>query len=128
MPITLADRDVIRRVRFSPYHKGMGPTFALTVWDTHDRDWRGQTKLGYRLTERHRGHGRSIFEGDDFTGSPMDADDSDAPMAALMGFLALRPGDTDAEYFDRYTPEQLAFADAHAEALAAEVRARFGED
>jgi hypothetical protein len=47
---------------------------------------------------------------------------------ALMGFLTLRPGDTDDEYFDRYTPDQLAFADEHGEFLGLEVEMRFGDD
>lgn len=38
-------------------------------------------------------------------------------MGALLGFLALRPGDTDAEYFERYTPEQLDFAAEHGDEL-----------
>jgi hypothetical protein len=50
-----------------------------------------------------------IFEGEDFAGSPMDADDSDETVAALLTFLTLRRGDTDAEYFESYTPEQLAW-------------------
>lgn len=27
-------REILRRVRFSPYRKGMGPTFSLTTWNT----------------------------------------------------------------------------------------------
>ncbi len=42
-----------------------------------------------------------------------------------MGFLTLRPGDTDPDYFEDYTPEQHAYCDAHAEALSCEVSARF---
>lgn len=117
-------RDVIRRVRLTPYRPGMGPRFNLTVWDTGRRDWRGQSKLGYEL----RSAGRTLFTGEDFAGSPIHADDSDATIAALLGFLTLQPGDTDREYFAAYTPEQFAYCEAHAEALAAEVYARFGED
>ena len=45
-----------------------------------------------------------------------------------MGFLTLRPGDTDPEYFENYTQEQKEFADQHAEALAVAVMDRFGEE
>lgn len=133
-------KDIIRRVRFTPYALGLGPTFNLTVWDTHRTDNRGQSVLGYRLIMRDArlpGHtGRAtpnneaaclLFEGEDFAGSPCHADDSDATVRALMGFLTLRPGDTDAEYFERYTPAQLDYCSAHAEALDCEVTARFGE-
>jgi hypothetical protein len=69
-----------------------------------------------------------IFEGEDFAGSPMDGDDSDATMQALMGFLTLRPGDTDAEFFASDTEVQRDYRDHHAEALAMVVMDRFGED
>ncbi len=45
-----------------------------------------------------------------------------------MGFLTLRPGDTDQEYFDGYTDNQLQYADEHAETLSCEVCSRFGEN
>jgi hypothetical protein len=35
--------------------------------------------------------------------------DNENVIEAIMGFVTLRPGDTDAEHFDNYTPEQLAF-------------------
>lgn len=135
-------RDILRRVRFQPYRKGHGPTFALTLWATPRTDSRGQTILGYRLTQSgperaweipHKA-GRAtlrrvtLFSGEDFAGSPLHADDSDATVAAIMGFLTLRPGDTDADYFTDYTDAQRAYCAEHAEALASEVYSRFGEN
>lgn len=115
--------EKIRRVTLAPYGR-KGPTFTLTLWDTGRRDGRGQSYLAYRLTS----HGRPIFEGEDFSGSPMHTDDSDATVRSLLTFLTLRPGDTDADYFSEYTPQQIAFRDEHAEYLAWEVTQRFGED
>ena len=115
--------DIVRRVRLSPYRKGAGPTFTLTLSATNRTDWRGQTILAYRLSEGRR----IIFEGDDFTGSPLDTDDSDETIAALMTFLTLRPGDTDAEYFSSYTDAQREFASEHAEILSWYCATRFEE-
>ena len=42
-----------------------------------------------------------------------------------MGFLTLRKGDTDAEYFENYSQEQTEFSEAHAESLGCEVYNRF---
>lgn len=56
------------------------------------------------------------------------ATNSDAAVRNVMGWLTLRPGDTDSEYFAAYTPEQLAFCESHAETLSCEVMYRFGED
>lgn len=119
--------DKLRRVTLRPYRTGHGPYFVLNMWATGGRDWRGQTTIAYRLAQHDRVGRRVLFEAADFHGSPMDADDSDATVAALLGFLTLRPGDTDREYFDDYTEEQRAFADTHAEALGCYADWRFGE-
>lgn len=129
-------RDILRRCRFSPYRKGMGPTFGLTTWDTGRMQCAVGSSLthytlGYRLTMREPGpKGKSVclFEGEDH-GCPMHtAIDSDGAVRSIMSFLTLRPGDTDDDYFASYTPEQLAYAAGHAEALNMTVIDRFGED
>ena len=129
-------KDVIRTCRFTPYRKGMGPVFRLRVWDTCKTDHLGKCILGYRLSIGAK-HDQNVlgnpavwtvlFEGEDFGCSPLHAIDSDETMAGIMGFLTLRHGDTDREYFDGYTPEQLDFCSQHAEVLASEVSRRFGE-
>ena len=88
--------------------------FQLELFDTRGRDWRGQTRLAYTF----RDHCKVIFEGEDFAGSPLHADDSNETVAALLSFLSLRPGDTDREYFNDYTPEQLDWARQHGEELS----------
>jgi hypothetical protein len=119
--------DIIRRVRFTPYRKGMGPTFYLVMWDTH-RMKGNKCRLGYRLTMKEGGRKSVLlFGGEDYGCSPMHAIDSDAAVRSLMGFLTLRPGDTDREYFEDYTQEQLDYCSQHAETLGAEVYSRFGE-
>ena len=117
--------DYLRRVIFTPYRKGCGPSFTLTPHDAGYDHGRRRDMLRYVL--RQSGKRNPIFDGSDFGCSPMHAIDSDDTVAALMTFLTLRPGDTDAEYFDNYTSAQLEFADMHAESLDAEVRARFGD-
>lgn len=128
----MTQRDILRTVRFRPYRKGAGPVFKLVVWDTFGTI-HGKSRLGYRLVmqdyfpDGRRMHPWTIFEGEDFGCSPMHAIDSDETIKAIMGFLTLRPGDTDPDYFADYTPEQLDYCAQHAEALACEVMARFGE-
>jgi hypothetical protein len=87
----------------------------------------GKCQLGYRLNEVNDSRRRTLFEGEDFCCSPLHAIDSDETVGALLGFLTLRPGDTDAEYFADYTPQQLEFCAQHAETLAWEAEVRFGE-
>jgi hypothetical protein len=116
-------KDILRRMRFSPWMKGKGPTYALTMWDTHRRDNRGKTVIGYEL----KMDSKTLFKGEDFAGSPMHADDADDTAHSLMAFLTLRPGDTDREYFDSYTPAQLEWAESsQPEYLMAHVSDRLG--
>ena len=119
--------NLLRVCLFRPYLRGEGPAFVLTMWATDKTDGRGQTWIAYRLTQVPiRDPGATcrilptvIFQAADFCGSPMNADDSDETVAGLMGFLTLRPSDTDAEYFEAYTAKQLAFRDMYAEDLRA---------
>ena len=54
--------------------------------------------------------------------SPFDAPDSPGAIFSILGFMSLRPGDTDDDYFTDYTPEQMAFAKSiHADDLSTEV-------
>ncbi len=48
----VTQEQILRRVRFTPYRKGKGPTFSLTVWDTYRTAFGGKSRLGYRLTMR----------------------------------------------------------------------------
>lgn len=118
--------QILRRVRFTPYLKGKGPTFALTLWDTYRTGSHGHTMLGYRLTMHEPGMGpRVLFTGEDFGASPCHAIDSDETVNSLMAFLTLRPSDTDPEYFANYTDEQKRYCDLYAETLSCEVMRRF---
>ena len=52
---------------------------------------------------------------------------SDYAVKTVIGWLTLKPGDTDEEYFSSYTPEQLEFCKKHAENLVIEVETLFGD-
>lgn len=90
--------------------------YRLQLWDTGTYVRNGpQIKLHYRLTSPT---GEVLFEGTDYGASPMDAIDSDNTVRGIIGFLTLRPGDTDADYFHDYTEAQWAFAHGPAEELS----------
>ena len=118
--------ELIRRVIVRPYRKRCGPAFTLAMFDTGRRDSRGCTRIAYTL--HMTGRRGPLFNGSDFCASPLHADDSDSAVAGLIGFLTLRPGDTDSEYFDSYTQAQLDYCSEHAESLSCACRDRFGED
>lgn len=124
-------RDIIRRVTLRPYRKGMGPSFTLTMWDSNraEINFFGKRHIvGYKLTMREHGQTVTLFEGEDYKPSPFGCVDSDSSVAGLLGFLTLRPGDTDDEWFADYTPEQITYCEQHAEALSGAVYDRFGDE
>lgn len=84
--------------------------FRLSLYDCGKREGGafGRAYLSYRLSD----NGRTIFTGNDFGCSPCHAIDSMQTVYSLLSFLSLRPGDTDREYFDGYTPEQLEWRDS----------------
>lgn len=121
--------NTVRRCLFTPYRKGMGPSFALTMWDTGRRDEMGKNVVGYRLNQiEPDGKTETLFLGEDFCCSPTHCIDSDSAVESLMGFLTLRKGDTDDDYFKDYTAKQLEYSEQHAEALIGEVQARFCDE
>lgn len=125
---TMEKANVSRRCLFRPYRKGMGPTFSLTIWDAGSGS-DGRWKVGYRLNMTDvDGKSTTIFKREDFYPGRGQCTDSDDAVEGLMGFLTLRPGDTDREYFADYTPAQLEFAQNHAEALACVVADRFCDE
>jgi hypothetical protein len=88
--------------------------YRLELCDTFRLDYYGKCVLAYRFFHR----GRLLFPGADFHCSPLHAVDADATVAGVLAFLSLKPGDTDPEYFEDYTPEQLAFARAEGDNLS----------
>ena len=53
-----------------------------------------------------------VFQGNDFSSSPMVESQSEDSVMSLLGFLSCQEGDTDDEYFKDYTQEQLAWRDS----------------
>jgi len=105
----MSDENLLRDVY-------LGDTgYRLVTRATPDRDERGQTCIAY---EFYKPDGTVLFSAADFRGSPLSADDSDVTLQALLRFLTLRPGDTDADYFANYTQEQMDFAEGDAEYLS----------
>lgn len=115
----------LRSYTFRPYRAGMGPHFILTTWDARRQTELGKHVIAYRLTMHGNGAPVVLFHADDFACSPMVAIDSVGAAEAIMDFLTLRPGDTDAEYFANYTDAQKDYCARYAEALGAEVDARW---
>lgn len=117
--------NILRRCTFRPYRKGMGPRFTLVMYSPYLPPHNtGQYSLGYRFFM----DGKLLFSGEDYGCSPMHCIDSDESVACLLFFLTLKPGDTDDEYFEKYTEEQMDYARSHAEFLWCIVTDRFGED
>jgi hypothetical protein len=53
--------------------------------------------------------------------------DSEDAKELVLSTLAMKPGDTDEDYFAHYTEAQIAFAESYGETLSCEAMHRFGE-
>lgn len=83
--------------------------YRLELYDLGKRDNYGHAMLGYKFYDKEE----LIFAGNDFGASPLHPIDSLYTVYALLDFLSLKPVDTDAEYFDTYTPRQLEWANGN---------------
>jgi len=91
-------------------------SFRLELFDT-GRVEGGRPRLAYRFCDGRMGK-RPIFEGEDFSLSPVDATQSDAVVASLLIFLSLQPADVGAEYFERFSKRQMEWVEGYADELA----------
>lgn len=71
----------------------------------------------YRLVHIVGTDERAVFDGRDFCPGPLSRYWDRCAIRDLVTFLTLMPGDTDPEYFEKYTPEQLDYCATHADAL-----------
>jgi hypothetical protein len=85
----------------------------LYLFHAGKQDHAGRDILAYRFYDGPY----TIFEGMDFSNSPLNALDSPETISAMLSFLSLEEGDTDAEYFEDYSSDQLEWRDARAEDL-----------
>ena len=108
IPKEYQDKDVLRYVSL------VGTGCRLILW--YIGDVAGRPKLGYAFFPAKSR--KPLFEGRDYSTGFSTSVDSDEALRGLMGFLTLRPGDTDAEYFDNYTPAQMAWAQANGEYMS----------
>lgn len=103
----LTDYSILRHVNLDGYR--------LLTWDPNIRRPDGKDAMGYAFYLPDAKE--PLFSGTDFGQSPMHASDSDETLRSLLGFLTLRIGDTDSDYFDDYTPEQLEWSATEAESV-----------
>ncbi len=107
---TRTEENLLRVETIEPYLDG--PEFCLRTWDTNEADAMGKYVIEYSFEQ----DGVEIFTGRVHLGFGVAVDSKEA-LESCLAFICLRPGDTDAEYFDGYNDAQTAFANEHAEAV-----------
>jgi hypothetical protein len=85
-----------------------GYKVSLSLYELTNSVGIGRHRIGYRMLWKSK----LIFEGRDFGPSPLHAIDSRETALEVMGFLCLRKGDTDKEYFSEYTALQTAWSES----------------
>lgn len=83
-----------------------GYTLFLQFTGKQNRGGEDQVKYKFLTPDKE-----ILFEGADFFCSPLIVNpESKEAAISLLGFLTLRKGDTDADWFKKYTPAQLQFS------------------
>lgn len=125
--------ETTRTVILRPFVAGK-PYYLLEILTNWQADRYGKIVCYFRLTRRQKGKPPIvIFDGEEepekwyFAGHFQP--DSDEAVEAAGYFATLQPVDVDPEFFEDYSPSQLAFLDTwEVEALHCYVQDRFGED
>ena len=92
--------------------------YRLVVYDTGRLEHRGYPELGYYFFNRDY---ELIFHGEEFSVLPGGEYYPERAVNDLLGFLTIKPGDTDDEYFEDYNAKQMHFALNEAEDLSIHV-------
>jgi len=116
------DPNVCFTLRIRLYRREHDPRIVtITAYDDLPLDSAGRISLTCEVK-----HGSDvIFPRGKLTCGLHAASDSVAAKELVMSLVAMRPGDTDSEYFVGYTSAQLEWAGEHAESLSAEREARY---
>jgi hypothetical protein len=107
MEQVMDDQSLMREWASSPYRLEL---YELNQPSRPD----GATPIGYRFYHDDQ----LVFEDYDIVVPAGQTLDGDQTLRGVLGFVALRPGDVEADYFTGYTPAQVAWRDQHAEDLA----------
>ena len=83
--------------------------YKLSLQSTCIRDEYDHTKVKYTFKSPNN---EILFEGNDFGCPSQIKPESKESAIQLLGFLTLKPGDTDSDYFDNYTEAQLNFCNS----------------
>lgn len=97
------------------------PLIIIRAFD--DLGWDGAGRV--KLTCEVRQGGVTIFPRGQLTCALHGSSDGVKARELVMSLVAMRPGDTDRDYFDGYTPSQLEWARANGEGLSCERKYRY---
>jgi hypothetical protein len=122
---------------FRLHVKLSGGTLVVTAWESDQRQYStSYTKIDIEARWLAKGSARSkrgaapvLFErGMLYVGIPGHRTiDGKYAREAVLSAVAMRPGDTDSDYFEGYTSDQLEWASAYGEELSCEATGRYGE-
>jgi hypothetical protein len=117
-----SDPNACFTLRIRLYIRSHDPRLiTITAFDDLPSDSAGRVRLTCEVK-----HGSEvIFERGKLTCGLHPASDSVAAKELVMSLVAMRPGDTDRDYFADYTDSQLAWAKQHGEELSAERERRY---
>jgi len=92
--------------------------FRLRITVSVKQDRHPQINLDYVFWDLSGPEDEVIFMGNDFGASPLHTPISLYSVESLLGFFSCQKGDTDDEYFEKYSKRQLEWVEEKGEELA----------
>ena len=113
--------ELVRTLHVKPYIPGL-PWFRVEIYDPNEWDSRGAPVVWWRLYKHQKGHKPVlVFDGLEephkWRCAGWFSVDGDEAAECVLNSASIRPSDTDREFFDGYSPEQLAFAEEYGESI-----------
>lgn len=114
------DPNLLFELRVKPWANE--PTIIIRAFDANENEPGYWGVAAARIDVEVRQGGQVVFpRGSLWIGTPRAGHwslDGDEAREAVLACVAMRLGDTDADYFDHYTPTQLDWASRNGEALS----------
>lgn len=105
-----------------------GKTYHIPVYERNVRTHNGGVAYTFNVLERStKNHQNIIFTNMVGSFSPCHACDGDDAKRQVLEHLAMKPGDTDDEFFEGYSKEQLDFVDDFSDEIKMTAWDRYGE-
>lgn len=98
----------------------------IVIYTYDDLGWDSAGRVKLSVEVRHGG--KVIFPRGQLYCALHGSSDGVKARELVLSLVAMKPGDTDADYFNAYTPDQKDWVEAHGDAISSERESRYCDE